>query len=130
MVAITGLQFHDLVETYTQQDVELDKLYMDVCVYNARVMGSSHVENVVEPACRTALAYRGVSHVTVPVDFQSVPIKSGKRSDRNVAGHVSDLMVHSGRMPSEEQLAYALEILNSGKKPMILAGPRRARRRE
>jgi pyruvate dehydrogenase (quinone)/pyruvate oxidase len=122
VVAITGLQFHDLVETYTQQDVELDKLYMDVCVYNARVMGPSHVENVVELACRTALAYRGVSHVTVPVDFQSVPIKSGKRSERNVAGHVSDLMVRSGRMPSEEQLAYALEILNSGKKPMILAG--------
>jgi hypothetical protein len=24
-VAITGLQFHDLVDTYTQQDVELDK---------------------------------------------------------------------------------------------------------
>jgi pyruvate dehydrogenase (quinone)/pyruvate oxidase len=29
VLAITGLQFHDLVETYTQQDVELDKLYMD-----------------------------------------------------------------------------------------------------
>jgi pyruvate dehydrogenase (quinone)/pyruvate oxidase len=122
VLAITGLQFHDLVETYTQQDVELDKLFMDVCVYNARVMGPTHVENVVELACRTALAYRGVSHVTVPVDFQSVPIKSGKRSDRNIAGHVSDLMAHSGRMPSEDQLAQAIEILNSGKKPVILAG--------
>ena len=122
VLAITGLQFHDLVETYTQQDVELDKLFMDVCVYNARVMGPSHVENVVELACRTALSYRGVAHVTVPVDFQSVPIKSGKRSERNVAGHVSELMVYSSRMPSEEQLARAIEILNAGKKPMILAG--------
>jgi pyruvate dehydrogenase (quinone) len=122
VLAITGLQFHDLVETYTQQDVELDKLFMDVCVYNARIMGPAHVENVVELACRTALAYRGVSHVTVPVDFQSVPIKSGKRSERNVAGHVSDLMGHSSRMPSEDQLAHALAILNSGKKPLILAG--------
>ena len=26
--------------TYTQQDVELDKLFMDVAVYNARVMGA------------------------------------------------------------------------------------------
>ena len=42
-----------------------------------------------------------VAHVTVPVDFQSVPIKSGKRSERNVAGHVSELMVYSSRMPSE-----------------------------
>jgi len=122
VVAITGLQFHDLVETFTQQDVELDKLFMDVCVYNARVMGPTHVENVVELACRAALSYRGVAHVTVPVDFQSTPIKSGRRSDRNVAGHVSDLMAYSSRMPSEDQLARAVEILNSGNKAVILAG--------
>ena len=42
VLAITGLQFHDLLQTYTQQDVELDKLYMDVAVYNARVMGAAH----------------------------------------------------------------------------------------
>src|ERR1039458_1321379 len=29
VLAITGLQFHDLVGTYTQQDVALDKLFMD-----------------------------------------------------------------------------------------------------
>src|SRR5882724_2701155 len=60
VLAITGMQFHDLLDTHTQQDVELDKLFMDACVYNARVMGPAHIENVVELACRTALAYRGV----------------------------------------------------------------------
>src|ERR687885_1575861 len=48
VLAITGLQFHDLVNTFTQQDVELDKLFVDVCVYNTRVMGPSHVQNAVE----------------------------------------------------------------------------------
>ena len=33
VLAITGLQFHDLIGTYTQQDVALDKLFMDVAVY-------------------------------------------------------------------------------------------------
>ncbi len=122
VLAVTGLQFHDLVETFTQQDVELDKLFMDACVYNARVMGPAHVENVIELACRAALAYRGVAHVTVPVDFQSTPIGSGKRSDRNVAGHVSELMAYSSRMPSEDQFARAVDILNTGKKTVILAG--------
>src|ERR1022692_3539369 len=70
VLAITGLQFHDLISTHTQQDVELDKLFMDVAVYNARVMGPTHVENVAELACRTALSYRGVSHITIPVDLQ------------------------------------------------------------
>src|SRR3546814_36784 len=68
VLAITGLQFHDLLDTHTQQDVELDKLFMDVSVYNTRVMGPAHVENVTELACRTALARRGVANVTMPVD--------------------------------------------------------------
>jgi pyruvate dehydrogenase (quinone) len=122
VLAITGLQFHDLMQTYTQQDVELDKLFMDACVYNARIMGPAHVENVVELACRTALAYRGVAHVTMPVDVQSQPCSSGERSDRNIPGHVSDLMAVSSQMPSEDQLGRAVEILNSGRKTVILAG--------
>lgn len=122
VLAITGLQFHDLMQTHTQQDVELDKLFMDVCVYNARIMGPAHVENVIELACRTALAYRGVAHVTMPVDVQSQKVSSGERSERNIAGHVSDLMAFSSQMPSEDQLARAVNILNGRKKTVILAG--------
>src|SRR3954452_23458294 len=81
VLAITGLQFHDLLHTFTQQDVELDKLFMDVCVYNARVMGAAHTQNVVELACRTALAYRGVAHVTLPVDTQSQAVSAVKHSE-------------------------------------------------
>src|SRR5213594_1788988 len=70
VLAITGLQYHDLIGTHSQQDVELDKLFMDVAAYNTRVMSASHVENLVDLACRTALSYRGVSHITIPVDVQ------------------------------------------------------------
>jgi pyruvate dehydrogenase (quinone) len=122
VLAITGLQFHDLLHTFTQQDVELDKLFENVCVYNARIMGPTHVENVVELACRTALSYRGVAHVTVPVDMQSQTIKADKRSERNVPSHVSEVMARSAQLPSDELLARAAEILNSGKKTAILAG--------
>src|SRR5919206_258433 len=82
VIAITGLQHHDLLHTHTQQDVELDKLFMDVCVYNSRVMGATHVRNVTELACRTALAYRGVAHITVPVDIQDQTVKQDLRSKR------------------------------------------------
>jgi pyruvate dehydrogenase (quinone) len=122
VLAITGLQYHDLVGTFTQQDVELDRLFVDVCVYNGRVMGPAHVENVAELACRTALAYRGVSHITVPLDVQTQSVASAPRSERNVADHVSDLMMHSAQMPSETQLQRAAGILNGGKKTAILAG--------
>src|SRR6266542_238437 len=46
VLALTGMPYHDLISTHAQQDVELDKLFMDVAVYNARVMGPAHVENV------------------------------------------------------------------------------------
>ena len=78
VLAITGLQFHDLIGTFTQQDVALDKLFMDVAVFNERIMGPTHVENITDLACRTALAYRGVAHITFPVDLQEkeVPLRS------------------------------------------------------
>ncbi|MGO4572624.1 thiamine pyrophosphate-dependent enzyme [Microvirga sp. 2TAF3] len=122
VLAITGLQFHDLLHTYTQQDVELDKLFMDVCVYNSRIMGAAHVQNVTELACRTALAYRGVAHITVPVDLQDQPVKKDLRSARNRPDHVSDLMAESAHMPTEDQLARATAILNEGRKIVIMAG--------
>jgi pyruvate dehydrogenase (quinone) len=122
VLAITGLQFHDLLHTHTQQDVELDKLFMDVCAYNCRVMGPDHVENVTELACRTALNYRGVSHITIPVDFQEMSVNSKNRSKRNVPKHVSEVEAVSARLPNDEGLRAAAQLLNAGKKIVILAG--------
>src|ERR687883_546399 len=34
VLAITGMAYHDLIGTHSQQDVALDKLFMDVAVYN------------------------------------------------------------------------------------------------
>jgi pyruvate dehydrogenase (quinone)/pyruvate oxidase len=84
-------------------------------------MGPSHVENVVDLACRTALAYRGVAHVTIPVDIQEMP--AGKaRSKRNIPGHTSDVFARGGRMPEADDLRQAAEILNAGRRVAILAG--------
>src|SRR6201985_1384459 len=39
VVGIAGMHHHDLLNTHSQQDVELDKLFIDVAIYNARIMG-------------------------------------------------------------------------------------------
>ena len=122
VLAITGLQFHDLLHTHTQQDVELDKLFMDVCVYNSRVMGPDHMENVVELACRTAIGRRGVSHITVPVDFQEKEVTKKSRSERNLPHHVSNIEAKKPRQPNPDDLRRAAEVLNQGHKVVILAG--------
>jgi pyruvate dehydrogenase (quinone) len=124
VLAITGMQFHDLTDTNTQQDVELDKLFENVCVYNTRCMGPTHMENIAELACRAALVYRGVSHLCIPVDFQELEVKpkGNGRSPRNVPNHVSDVAAEGARTPSEDDLRKAADILSAGKRIAILAG--------
>ena len=122
VLAITGLQFHDLIGTFTQQDVALDKLFMDVAVFNERIMGPTHVENLTDLACRTALAYHGVAHLTFPVDLQEKEVKKKQASSRNIAHHTSDIYARGARLPDHADLQRAAEILNEGKKVAILAG--------
>ncbi len=122
VLAITGLQFHDLIGTFTQQDVALDKLFMDVAVFNERIMGPTHVENITDLACRMAFAYRGVSHLAFPVDFQEMEVKDRQRSKRNIAHHTSDVSARSARLPNQADLQRAADVLNEGKKIVILAG--------
>lgn len=121
VLAITGMAYHDLIGTHTQQDVALDQLFADVAKYNQRVMGPSHVENITDLACRTALAYRGVAHITFPVDIQEMEAGT-LRSKRNVKDHTSDVYARGARLPAEDELARAAEVLNAGRKVAILAG--------
>src|SRR6266487_3082355 len=97
VLALTGHHYHDLIDTHAQQDVDLDRVFMDVAVYNARIMGPSHVESAANLACRTALTYRGVAHLNFPVDLQES--ESGERSKRARPGHASDVFARGGNAP-------------------------------
>jgi pyruvate dehydrogenase (quinone) len=120
VLALTGLAFHDLINTYQQQDVELDKLFIDVTVYNNRIMGPAHVEPSADLACRMALNYRGVAHLTIPSDVQDM--ESSERSARNVPHHTSSVWAAGARVPQTDELQQAATVLNAGRKVVILAG--------
>jgi pyruvate dehydrogenase (quinone) len=120
VLAITGHHYHDLIDTHAQQDVDLDKLFMDVSVYNARIMGPSHVEQVANLACRSALGRRGVAHINFPVDLQEEEVE--EHSKRNVPGHTSHVAASGVELPAEIDVKHAAAILNEGKKVAILAG--------
>jgi len=122
VLAITGHTFHDLIGTHYQQDVDLDKLFMDVAEYNQRVMGPAHVNNVVDEAIKTALARRGVSHITIPKDIQEVPASDKERSDANIRGHSADLFATAYPQPPQKALEAAAKLINVGSKVAILAG--------
>jgi pyruvate dehydrogenase (quinone)/pyruvate oxidase len=122
VLALTGCTYHDLMHTMTQQDVVLDRLFDDVSAYDARVMGPAHVANVTHLACRTALARRGVAHVTIPVDVQSMKIKVDQPSERNVPEHANERFAAPRTAPDPSELDRAAAILDAGQKIAILAG--------
>jgi pyruvate dehydrogenase (quinone) len=104
VLAITGMQFHDLIETCTQQDVDLTKVFADVAVFNAQVSDAAHMENLAGLACRTALARRGVAHLSIANDIQEKPLRESERSRRNQPKHVPNQWFQGERVPDEEQL--------------------------
>lgn len=123
VLAITGHHFHDLIDTHAQQDVPLDRVYMDVACYNTRIMGPEHVSGATHLACRMALSRRSVAHINFPVDFQSLTVKSGERSERNIKGHAkTHAFGRRAGLPDHAQLKRAADTLNQGKKIAILAG--------
>lgn len=62
VLAITGMQETDLLGTGYQQEVHLEKLFMDVAEYDVMVHDPVQIPTLVDLACRTALARRTVSH--------------------------------------------------------------------
>jgi pyruvate dehydrogenase (quinone) len=121
VLAITGHTFHDLIGTHYQQDVDLDKLFMDVAAYSERVMGPEHVCNVVDEAIKTAISKRTVAHLTIPKDIQEWK-SDGLRSKANIARHSGDLYVDPLPLPPQAQLERAAALINQGAKVAILAG--------
>ncbi len=122
VLAITGHTFHDLIGMDYQQDVDLDKLFMDVSVFNERVMGPTHAVNCVDAAIRTAYARRGVSHITIPKDIQEWPVSDKHRSGSNVPQHSGDWSAPSSAHPNAALIRQAADIINAGSKVTILAG--------
>ena len=121
VLAITGHTFSDLIGTHYKQDLDLDKLFMDVSAYNERIMGPSHVINVVDEAIKTALSQRTVVHINIPKDIQSWEL-DGQRSNENIPAHSDDIYKMSRPVPSGLELKAAADLINAGKKIVILAG--------
>ena len=89
-------------------------------VYNDMISVPEQAEMAVDIACRTALAQRGVSHLTIPIDVQEKKL-NGKYSRHNVAYHTSDVYV-AETIPSRSLIEKAAEILNAGNRVVILVG--------
>ncbi len=121
VLAITGQTYHDLIGTHYQQEINEIALFADVAGYNQRVMGPANIHSVADLACRTALSRRTVSHICVPVDFQSERMPGHPSSSRTLSA-TSDIYAIGRTIPGAGDLQRAADLLNRGKRICILAG--------
>lgn len=121
VLAITGLPYHDLLQTSTQQDIDHVRLFSDVAEHTTAITGAAQVENAVALACRTALARRGVAHLAIPVDVQEQEVDADKASPRNKATSTK-AYAQALAQPDPRAVEEAAAILSAGRKILILAG--------
>ena len=83
-------------------------------------MGPAHAHALVDAACRAALGRRAWRTSTVPNDWQEMT--NEELSPMNVAGHTSTAGRPPIVVPQEASLKSAADLLNAGKKTVILVG--------
>jgi len=123
VLAITGVQSTTQLGTGFQQEVHLDRTFLDLCVYNQMILVPVSIPTMVDIAVRTALSQRGVSHLTFPVDMQEAPADLKPYEGGLGTARVADTapIYHAPRVvPEAADLSQAAEILNAGKKVVML----------
>jgi pyruvate dehydrogenase (quinone)/pyruvate oxidase len=124
VLAITGMQETSVLGTGYQQEVHLERLFEDVAEYNLLVDNPAQLPGVVDIAIRTALARRGVAHLTIPNDVQVADAEADPFQHVAPARSPATAPIYlapSGR-PAEADLTAAAAVLNAGSKVAILAG--------
>ena len=122
LIAITGMQYHDVIGTRFLQDINQDYVFNDACWFNQRVMGPAHAVNVTDLAVRAALGHRGPSHIAIPVDTQSTELSEDAYSVKNPPGHTSVTPQPQVRVAPREEIEWAAEVLNGARNIAICAG--------
>ncbi len=126
VLAITGMQATTQLGTQYQQEVHLDKTFMDLCVYNEMFHAPVSIPGITDIAIRSALARRGVAHLTFPVDMQEAdPEDSGYEGGLDTARPpkiTPDMFPEPRVIPPDAALESAADVLNAGSKVVMLVG--------
>jgi pyruvate dehydrogenase (quinone) len=124
VLAITGMQETQMLGTGYQQEVALDRLFMDVAEYNQMIYVPAQVATITDLAIRHALARRAVAHVTIPTDIQVAEADSNPYSAPApaVIKPNAPTILEAPGTPDDHDLSLAAGVLNAATKPVMLVG--------
>ncbi|ONK13036.1 putative thiamine pyrophosphate-containing protein YdaP [Streptomyces sp. MP131-18] len=124
VLAITGTQETSVLGTGYQQEVHVEHLYADVAEYNLVIDNPAQLPGIVDIAVRTALARRGVAHLSLPNDIQVADADADpwQRVAPARPPVTAPVYLAPPGVPREADLLAAAEVLNAGRRVALLAG--------
>ncbi|CDQ19909.1 pyruvate oxidase [Halobacillus karajensis] len=115
VLAIVGQVHSEEVGTGAFQEINLERMFDDVAVFNRRAETEAQLPDLLNQAIKEAYTYKGVAVLIVPDDLfaakqkEEVRLTSGKYYKAEVS-------------PSQTQLNEARQLIENAEKPIILAG--------
>jgi pyruvate dehydrogenase (quinone)/pyruvate oxidase len=124
VLAITGTQETQMLGTGYQQEVHLEKLFMDVAEYNEMIHVPIQIPTLVDLAIRHSLSRKTVSHLTIPNDIQVADADADpyKAVAPAVVKPTTATYIQPPGLPRTHDLQAAADVLNAGEKVVMLIG--------
>jgi pyruvate oxidase len=115
VLALTGQVGLPYIGSDYFQEVDLIHLFEDVALYDYQVADASQIALMAGQACRTAIAKRGVAHLSFPFEVSMQKVH-GTQIRYPVVRRQTD------SVPTEELLVEAVRRIERAERPVILAG--------
>ncbi|WP_404452447.1 pyruvate oxidase [Virgibacillus necropolis] len=115
VLAIVGQVPSTAVGTDASQEINLERMFDGVGVYNRRAETAEQLPDMLNMAIREAYTQKGVAVLIVPDDLFAVKQKNDHMK-------TSPTLVHPTIIPDQETLERSVSLVNKAKKPVILAG--------
>ncbi|MYL48869.1 pyruvate oxidase [Halobacillus litoralis] len=115
VLAIVGQVHSEEVGTGAFQEINLERMFDDVAVFNRRAETEAQLPDLLDQAIKEAYAHKGVSVLIVPDDLFAAKQKDEVRL-------TSGDYYRPEIFPAQTQLNEARQLIEKAEKPIILAG--------
>lgn len=115
VVALTGQVAHAERGSNYFQEVDLTRMFDDICAFQALIDSPDQMPRIAEIAVQKALAERVVTRIELPIDVIGAKIES-KRKVHPLVTSVSTIL------PPDSEIEKAAKILSEGKRVALFCG--------
>lgn len=115
VISINGQVRYQYAGPGGTQEIDQDAFFRPVCLYNNTIYDKTMTIKILTMALKHATLMKGVAQISVPNDIQKEPLDA----DFCIS---EDCLANLNILPESGEIDKAAEIINGGKRPVIVAG--------